>query len=204
SNYSTIPQTISEDRSERDSMAEASCRSWYEGDALLEAYHDTEWCKVTHDDQALFEWLCLEGASVGLSWKTILHKRSNYCKAFHDFDIDDCAKMTDEELESLLSNSGLIRHRKKIFSIRQNAQAVQAIQESYGSFDAYLSLCTIVQNMYHQSELLSGIPTASDLSDQLCKVMSIRGILFVVSVITYSFLQAIGVVNDHLIRCLYR
>ena len=185
-------------------MAEASCRSWYEGDALLEAYHDTEWCKVTHDDQALFEWLCLEGASVGLSWKTILHKRSNYCKAFHDFDIDACAKMTDEELESLLSNSGLIRHRKKIFSIRQNAQAVQAIQESYGSFDAYLWQFTKRQIMDHKWEQLSDIPTVSDLSQQLSKDIKKRGMVFVGPVITYSFLQAIGVVNDHLISCPYR
>ena len=169
-------------------MAEASCRSWYEGDALLEAYHDTEWC--------------LEGASVGLSWKTILHKRSNYCKAFHDFDIDACAKMTDEELESLLSNSGLIRHRKKIFSIRQNAQAVQAIQESYGSFDAYLWQFTKGQIMDHKWEQLSDIPTVSDLSQQLSKDMK-RGMVFVGPVITYSFLQAIGVVNDHLISCPY-
>lgn len=111
-------------------MTDGKCRAWYEGDHILEEYHDNEWCKVAHDDQFQFEMLCLEGASVGLSWKTIMHKRENYRRAFHDFDIDTCAKMSDDELEQLLSNSGLIRNRNKIFSVRKNAQIVQEIQKN--------------------------------------------------------------------------
>ena len=107
----------------------SKCRAWYEGDPILEEYHDYEWCKISHDDRFQFEMLCLEGASVGLSWKTIMHKRMNYKAAFHDFDIDTCAAMTDEELENLLSNTGLIRNRGKIFSVRKNAQVVKKIQE---------------------------------------------------------------------------
>ena len=113
------------------------CRAWYEGDPILEEYHDNEWCKVNHDDNFQFEMLCLEGASVGLSWKTILHKRANYRDAFHDFQIDACSEMTDEELENLMLDSGIIRNRSKIFSVRKNAQAVKKIQAQYGSFDAY-------------------------------------------------------------------
>ena len=101
------------------------CRAWYEGDPILEEYHDNEWCKVNHDDNFQFEMLCLEGASVGLSWKTILHKRANYRAAFHDFQIDACSEMTDEELENLMLDSGIIRNRSKIFSVRKNAQAVK-------------------------------------------------------------------------------
>ena len=99
-------------------MADMSeCRTWYTGDTLLEAYHDFEWCKINHDDDFEFEMLCLEGASVGLSWRTIMHKREAYRAAFHDFIIDACAAMSDEELEGQLSNPGLIRNRSKIFSI---------------------------------------------------------------------------------------
>ena len=104
----------------------------------LEEYHDHEWCKISHDDRYQFEMLCLEGASVGLSWKTIMHKRPAYLAAFHGFDIEACAAMTDAELEALMGESGLIRNRRKIFSVRKNAQVVQEIQREFGSFDAYL------------------------------------------------------------------
>lgn len=114
------------------------CRAWSEGDPILEKYHDHEWCKINHDDDFEFEMLCLEGASVGLSWQIIMHKRESYRSAFHDFKIDACAAMTDEELESQLDNAGLIRNKNKIFSMRKNAQAVQKIQKEFGSFDAYL------------------------------------------------------------------
>ena len=117
-------------------MSDNICRSWSEGDILLENYHDSEWCKVNHDDRYQFEMLCLEGASVGLSWQIIINKREAYRKAFHGFDIDVCAKMSDEELDELLTNPGLIRNRNKIYSIRKNALAVQKIQKEFGSFDA--------------------------------------------------------------------
>ena len=112
------------------------CRSWAAGDPLLEEYHDHEWCRISHDDRYQFEMLCLEGASVGLSWKIIMHKREVYRKAFHGFDIRKCAEMTDEELEALMSDTGLVRNRNKIFSVRSNAKAVLDIQQEFGSFDA--------------------------------------------------------------------
>ena len=108
------------------------CRKWCGSDTILLSYHDNEWCKVNHDDRFEFEMLCLEAASVGLSWKIIMHRRDAYKSAFHNFDIDACASMTDEELERLLSDSRLIRHRGKIFSVRCNAEAVQRIQKEFG------------------------------------------------------------------------
>ena len=160
------------------------CRAWYEGDPILEKYHDNEWCKVNHDDNFQFEMLCLEGASVGLSWKTILHKRANYRAAFHDFQIDACSEMTDEELENLMLDSGIIRNRSKIFSVRKNAQAVKKIHGHWKTVEQ--------------------IPTVSDVSRKMALDMKKKGIAFVGPVITYSFLQSIGMVNDHLKDCKYR
>ena len=182
----------------------SKCRAWYEGDAILEEYHDYEWCKISHDDRFQFEMLCLEGASVGLSWKTIMHKRMNYKAAFHDFDIDTCAAMTDEELENLLSNTGLIRNRGKIFSVRKNAQVVKKIQEEYGSFDSYLWMFTNGNVIDGHWKDITEIPTESDVSRRMSADMKKRGICYAGPVITYSFLQAIGIVNDHLEGCRYR
>ena len=166
------------------------CRAWYEGDPILEKYHDNEWCKVNHDDNFQFEMLCLEGASVGLSWKTILHKRANYRAAFHDFQIDAC--------------SGIIRNRSKIFSVRKNAQAVKKIQAQYGSFDAYLWHFTENNVIDGHWKTVEQIPTVSDVSRKMALDMKKKGIAFVGPVIAYSFLQSIGMVNDHLKDCKYR
>ena len=113
-----------------------NCRSWYTTDELL-AYHDREWGRPVHDDQRLFEMICLEGTSVGLSWRTVLHKRPVYREVFHEFDVDACAALTDDELEVALTTPGIIRSRGKVWAVRQNALATQAIQE-FGSLDAYL------------------------------------------------------------------
>ena len=180
------------------------CRAYYAGDPILEAYHDHEWCKPNHDDRFQFEMLCLEGASVGLSWKTIMHKREAYKAAFHDFDIDACAAMTDEELENLLDNTGLIRNRNKIFSVRKNAIAVQKIRKEYGSFDAYLWGFTGGDVLDGHWKSTAQMPTESEFSRAMAADMKKRGIGYVGPVITYSFLQAIGIVNDHLAGCKYR
>lgn len=169
-------------------MSDNRCRAWLEGDPILEEYHDHEWCKVSHDDRFQFEMLCLEGASVGLSWKTIMHKREAYKTAFHDFDIDACASMKDEELEKLLSDTGLIRNRSKIFSVRKNAQAVQKIQAEYGSFDAYLWSFTDGRVIDGHWKDVPEVPTESDVSRKMSADMKKRGISFVGPVITYSFL----------------
>ena len=185
-------------------MCDSKCRAWSEGDPILEEYHDHEWCKVSHDDRFQFEMLCLEGASVGLSWKTIMHKREAYRAAFHEFNIDACAAMTDEELENLMSDTGLIRNRSKIFSVRKNAQIVQKIRAEYGSFDVYLWSFTEGKVIDGHWKDVSDIPTESDVSRKMSADMKKRGISFVGPVITYSFLQSVGIVNDHLEDCGYR
>ena len=183
---------------------ENQCRAWYEGDPILEEYHDHEWCKVSHDDRFQFEMLCLEGASTGLSWKTIMHKREAYKSAFHNFDIDACAAMPDEELEKLLEDKGLIRNRSKIFSVRKNARIVKQIREEYGSFDAYLWQFTGGEVIDGHWKDTDEMPTESDVSRAMSADMRKRGMSYVGPVITYSFLQSIGIVNDHLDDCEYR
>ena len=182
----------------------SECRNWYEGDPILEEYHDREWCKVSHDDDFQFEMLCLEGASVGLSWQIIMHKREAYRMAFHNFKIDTCALMSDEELEAQLSNPGIIRNRNKIYSVRKNAQIVKKIQEEYGSFDAYLWSFADGKQIDGHWNTPAQIPTVSEVSKRMAADMKKRGIGFVGPVITYSFLQAVGIVNDHLADCEYR
>lgn len=187
---------------ERRTMSE--CRAWSEGDPIMEEYHDHEWCKVHHDDDFAFQMLCLEGASVGLSWRTILHKREAYLAAFHGLRIDACAAMTDEELEGLLANPGIIRNRSKVFSVRKNAQAAQRIQQEFGSFDAYLWGFTEGQQIDGHWKSPAEVPTVSEVSKRMSADLKKRGFGFVGPVITYSFLQAIGMVNDHLEDCEYR
>ncbi len=176
------------------------CRSWYVTDELL-AYHDCEWGRPLHDDQRLFEMICLEGASVGLSWRTILHKRPAYRRVFHDFDIDSCAAMPDEELEAALANPGIVRARAKVYAVRGNAQAAQAIQREFGSLDAYLWSFTDGQQVVGAWHSMDQIPTQTDLSRTVSADLKRRGMRFVGPVITYSFLQAVGIVNDHLLSC---
>ena len=182
----------------------SECRNWYNSDPILEAYHDNEWCKVNHDDDFQFQMLCLEGASVGLSWQIIMHKREAYRMAFHNFKIDTCALMSDEELEAQLSNPGIIRNRNKIYSVRKNAQIVKKIQEEYGSFDAYLWSFADGKQIDGHWNTPAQIPTVSEVSKRMAADMKKRGIGFVGPVITYSFLQAVGIVNDHLADCEYR
>lgn len=182
----------------------SECCVWCGKDPVMKEYHDHEWCKVNHDDDFQFEMLCLEGASVGLSWKTILHKRANYRAAFHNFKIAACSAMTDEELENLMLDSGIIRNRNKIFSVRKNAQAVQKIQQEYGSFDAYLWSFVDDKIVDGHWKTVEQIPTVSDVSRKMALDLKKRGICFVGPVITYSFLQSIGIVNDHLEDCEYR
>ena len=182
----------------------SECGNWYNGDPILKEYHDHEWCKIRHEDDFEFEMLCLEGASVGLSWQIIMHRREAYRAAFHDFRIDACAAMTDAELEGLFENAGLIRHRAKIFSVRKNAQIVQWIQKEFGSFDSYLWSFTDGHPIDGHWQTPAEVPAVSDISRKLSADMKKRGMGFVGPVITYSFLQAIGIVNDHLADCEYR
>ena len=180
------------------------CRGMYLGDPILEEYHDHQWCKVFHDDRFQFEMISLEGASVGLSWSLIMHKRSRYKELFHNFDIDACAAMTDEELERALLDPGIIRNRNKVLSIRQNARAVQAIQREFGSLDAYIWSFSRGKVFDGKWKRIADIPTVSDISIAMSRDMKKRGICFMGKVITYSYMQSIGMVNDHLADCPYR
>jgi DNA-3-methyladenine glycosylase I len=176
------------------------CRSWYTTDELLR-YHDHEWGRPVHDDRQLFEMICLEGTSVGLSWRTVLHKRPIYRQAFCGFDIDACAAMTDEELDATLATPGIIRSRGKVWAVRQNACATKAIQEEFGSLDAYLWGFVGGKQVVNSWEDSRHVPTQTELSRVVSADLKRRGMRYVGPVITYSFLQAVGIVNDHLLGC---
>ena len=176
------------------------CRSWYVTDKLL-AYHDHEWGVPVHDDQQLFEMLCLEGASVGLSWRTILDKREAYRRVFHDFDVDACAAMSDAELEAALLDPGIVRARGKVWAVRSNAQATQAIQAEFGSLDSYLWGFVGGRQVVGTWTSMDEIPTQTELSRRVSADLKRRGMRFVGPVITYSYLQAVGIINDHLTTC---
>jgi len=185
-------------------LEESACRLWAIKDPLLTEYHDHEWCHISHDDRYIFEMLCLEGQSVGLSWRTIINKRKAYKKAFFDFDIDKCVNLTDEYLYSLLENAELIRNKSKIFSVRKNAIAVKKIIEKYGSFDAYVWAYTAGKQIDGHWKTSADIPTETEISQKMSKDFKKLGMAFVGPVITYSFMQSIGMVNDHLLDCRYR
>jgi DNA-3-methyladenine glycosylase I len=175
--------------------------AWAGSSEAMRRYHDEEWGAPQHDDRALFELLVLEGAQAGLSWSTVLNKRENYGRLFHGFDIDRVSRMTDAELTELLADPGLIRNRLKIFSARDNARAaLQAIAE-FGSFDAFLwSFVDGKPIVNHWSEM-SQVPALTEASDRLSRALRKRGFRFVGSTICYAFMQATGMVNDHLVRC---
>ena len=176
------------------------CRSWYVTDELL-AYHDHEWGRPVHDDRRLFEMLCLEGASVGLSWRTILHKRPAYRLRFHGFDIDACAAMSDGELEEALGDPGIVRARGKVWAVRSNARAAQAIRQEFGSLSTYLWGFVDGRQVVNACTSMDQIPTQTELSRSVSANLKRRGMRYVGPVITYSFLQAVGIVNDHLLTC---
>ena len=176
------------------------CRSWYVTPELL-AYHDHEWGRPVHDDRKLFEMLCLEGASVGLSWRTIWHKRDAYLRVFQGFDIDACATMTDDQLEAALADSGIVRARAKVWAVRGNARVAQAIRQEFGSLDAYLWGFVDGRQVVGHWDSMDQLPTQTELSRTVSTDLKRRGMRFVGPVITYSFLQAVGIVNDHLLSC---
>ena len=185
-------------------IKESECRLWAIKDPLLTEYHDHEWCRISHDDRYLFEMLCLEGQSVGLSWRTIINKRQAYKNAFYNFDIDKCTSLTDHYLYSLLNNAELIRNKNKIFSVRKNAIAVKKVIENYGSFDTFVWEYTGGKQIVGNWETSSDMPTETEISRKMSRDFKKLGMAFVGPVITYSFMQSIGMVNDHLLDCKYR
>ena len=174
---------------------------WAADGELMQAYHDTEWGVPLHDDRALFEFLCLEGAQAGLSWRTVLHKRDHYRRAFHDFDIAKVAGMKDRELEKCLLDPGLIRNRLKITSVRDNAKAALEAVDEYGSFDAYLWSFVDGKPVRNAWRTRAEVPASTPVSDRMSKALKKRGFRFVGTTICYAFMQATGMVNDHLVDC---
>ncbi len=175
--------------------------SWALSSALEEHYHDHEWGVPIHDDRLLFEFLSLEGAQAGLSWSTILKKRDEYRKAFDNFEPSIIARYDDSKINSLLANPGIIRNKLKINSVITNARAFLAIQESFGSFDAYIWLLVDKQPLQNAWKNHAELPAFSGLSEVMSKDLKKRGFKFVGSIICYAYMQAIGMVNDHTVDC---
>lgn len=171
------------------------------GKELYADYHDQQWGIPVHDDQELFEMLILEGAQAGLSWETILNKRAGYRAAFHQFEVNQVAAMTDAELEALLLNPNIVRNRLKIFAARKNAVVFSKIQQEFGSFDSYLWRYVEHKPVINQFKTFADVPASTALSDAISKDLKKRGMTFVGSTIIYAYLQAVGVVNDHLADC---
>jgi DNA-3-methyladenine glycosylase I len=171
------------------------------GQELYADYHDTQWGVPVHDDQLLFEMLILEGAQAGLSWITILKRRQGYRKAFHNFDPTKVAAMTDQELEALRQDPDIIRNRLKIYAARQNAQCFLAIQQEFGSFDYYVWRFVHGSPIINHWKTLKDCPSTTPESDALSKDLKKRGLTFVGSTIMYAYMQAVGMVNDHIVDC---
>ncbi len=175
--------------------------NWPSNDPLMIEYHDTEWGIPVHDDRKWFEFIVLDAFQAGLSWRTVLHKRENFRLAFDYFDPNRVALYPEEKIQELMNNAGIIRNQLKIRSAVTNARSFLKIQEEFGSFDAYIWKFTEGKVEHHQLDALSGMPAKTELSDRISKDLIKRGFTFVGSTIVYAFLQAAGMVNDHLTHC---
>jgi DNA-3-methyladenine glycosylase I len=174
---------------------------WCGEDPLYVAYHDNEWGVPAHDDRHLFEMLCLEGAQAGLSWLTILRKREAYRRAFAGFDPARVARFGDDDTRRLLADAGIVRNRLKIAAAIANARATLQVQAEFGSLDAFLWGCVGGAPRTNTWTTLGELPASTPASDRLCRELRRRGFRFVGSTICYAFMQAVGMVNDHLTDC---
>jgi DNA-3-methyladenine glycosylase I len=174
--------------------------AWAKNDLAIE-YHDNEWGVPVHDDQRLFEFLILEGAQAGLSWDTILRKRDNYRAAFAGFDPAKVARFSEAKCAKLMQNEGIIRNRLKIASVVSNAKAFVGVQKEFGSFDPYIWSFVDSKPIINRTKSLADIVAKTEISDAISKDLKKRGFNFVGSTIMYAFMQATGMVNDHLIDC---
>jgi DNA-3-methyladenine glycosylase I len=182
--------------------APATCRRCpWPTDELYLRYHDTEWGVPVHDDRLLFEYLILEGAQAGLSWHTVLKKRENYRAAFDNFDAEKIARYTDRKIAALLANPGIIRNRLKIHATIRNAQAFLKVREEFGSFAAYLWRFVDGRPVINRRRSMKEVPARTAVSDAMSKDLLRRGFKFVGSTICYAHMQAVGMVNDHLLAC---
>jgi DNA-3-methyladenine glycosylase I len=175
--------------------------SWCGKDALYVAYHDQEWGVPLHDEQKLFEFLILEGAQAGLSWLTILKKRDAYRKAYYQFDIEKVARFNSRSIERLMNNPGIVRNRLKIEASINNARAFLEVQDEFGSFDKFIWRYVDRKPRQNHWRQLRDVPASTKESEQMSKDLQQRGFRFVGPTICYAFMQAVGMVNDHVTGC---
>jgi DNA-3-methyladenine glycosylase I len=178
--------------------------AWAGTDPLFIAYHDEEWGVPIHDDRVLLEFLVLEGAQAGLSWSTILRKRDAYRRAFDRFDPRKVARYEKRKVAALLTDAGIVRNRAKIESAIKNAKAFLDVQEEFGSFDAYQWQFVDGRSIQNRWRTVGDIPARTDQSDAIAKDLKSRGFTFVGSTIIYAHMQAVGMVNDHVVDCFRR
>lgn len=174
---------------------------WVNQDPLYIDYHDHEWGVPVYDDHLLFEYLNLEGAQAGLSWYTILKKRENYRKAFDNFEAKKIIQYDEKKIAELLQNEGIVRNKLKINAVVTNARAYLAVVEEFGSFSSYIWSFVNGEPIQNRFKNLSEVPTTTEISDKLSKDLKKRGFKFVGSTICYAFMQAVGMVNDHIETC---
>jgi DNA-3-methyladenine glycosylase I len=174
---------------------------WPSGDALMIAYHDTEWGIPLHDDRKIFEFMVLDSFQAGLSWKTVLHKREAFRKAFDNFNPDIIVTYNDRKIEELMQNAGIIRNKQKILATIKNAKCFLEVQKEFGTFDQYIWTFVGGKPIMNGFTELKQIPARSAESDLMSNDLKKRGFSFVGSTICYAFMQAAGMVNDHLVGC---
>src|SRR5882762_4642722 len=178
--------------------------AWADSSPAMRDYHDREWGVPSHDDRHLFEMLVLEGAQAGLSWATILNRRDGYRRAFASFDAAKVAAFDDRRLERLRLDEGIIRNRLKIYSTRNNAQAVLRLQAEFGSFATYLWNWVDGTTLVNHPQPLADLRPTTELSDRISRDLKRRDFTFVGSTIVYSLLQAVGIVDDHVVGCPFK
>lgn len=177
---------------------------WCGNDPLYIKYHDEEWGVPVHEDNKFFEFLLLESAQAGLSWITILKKRENYRVAYDNFDPNIVALYGEDKIEELMQNEGIVRNRRKIESSINNAKCFLEVQQEFGSFNSYIWGFVEGEPISNHYNSISEVPSTTELSEKISKELKKRGFRFVGPTIVYSFLQATGLVNDHIISCFTR
>lgn len=178
--------------------------NWHRNDALMKTYHDTEWGVPLHDDQKLFEFMVLDAFQAGLTWKIILYKRENFRRVFDGFDAEKISKYSEDKIQELMIDASIIRNQAKIRATVGNAKAFLQTQKEFGTFDKYIWQFTGGKTIDNHFKTTSEIPAKSPESDAMSKDLLKRGFKFVGSTICYAFMQAAGMVNDHLEGCGYR
>lgn len=177
---------------------------WAIGDPLMEAYHDEEWGTITNDDNKLFEFLVLESAQAGLSWKTVLNKRENFRKAFAGFDPSKVARFTEQDVDCLLQDKGIIRNRAKIEAAINNAKRFLEVQQEFGSFADYSWQFVNGKQIIHHFEKISDFPQRITEAENFAKDLKKRGFKFLGPTTIYAHMQAVGMVDDHMVHCFRR